>query len=308
MASAERYSGYTASIIHGAALTMNLVQLDSWRVQPNTRKATIIPSGLIDPAHHGVASAAPVIEMTTRDFETPMASIVSPAIGLKLTGAGTFRFQERTDCGTFETGATQETVTTTGGFLYPTGISATQDGEDGATLDMQLVALWDGTTSPLVWNTGVDYTAVTVPSFVARHFMGPVYHAGAEIAGVTSITVDFGIQFEANMYSGDPYPQKGAIVQRNPTMSFTVAKVDVASALTTVFGSAISTGLVFYLWKGVTSADRVAVGTAEHIKITASAGDWALDEASVTGNDDGSVTFTARPTVALAVDTTSAIP
>lgn len=306
MASAERFSGYTATISYSST-TQNLTQLDSWSVAPNTRKASIIPSGLVDRAHIGIAGAAPVVTWSSRDFVSIFTNM-SISTGLLLDSTSTFRYQERTDRGTFETGATQETVTLSDGFMHATSITADQTSDDGAIVQGECVALWDGSVQPLVWNTGVDYTAVTAPAFVSRYFLGPVYHNGAEIAGVTSISVDPGIRFEARAFSGDPFPRKGAIVAREPSMRFTVAKVDAASALTTVFGSAISTGLIFYLQKGVASGTRVAAASSVHVKITAAAGDWQLDEASVNQNEDGSVTFSAMPTTAIALVTNSTIP
>jgi hypothetical protein len=121
------------------------------------------------------------------------------------------------------------------------------------------------------------------------------------------VTINTGIEYTARAFSGEPYPRIGSIVARNPSIQFTITEANAASALTMLFGSAISTGIVVYLQRGVTSGTRVAAATATHIKITAASGDWSLDEASVQGNDDGSLTFTATPTTTLAY-AASAIP
>jgi hypothetical protein len=301
-----RYSGYTVSLNNaGVALT----QVDSWTLNPGTRRAPIIPAGVIDPAHIGIAGANPTINITTRDLVAFWAG-VSPSVGLSCASSSIFVYQERSDGGTFIAAATNthETLTCATGFIYPTTLSASQDGNDGATVEATFVPLWNGTVQPVVWNTGQVISTVTAPAFGSRFFLGPVYHSGAEITGVTNVTIDFGIEFSPRAFSGDPYPRTGCIVTRQPTITFTVCQVAAAAALSTIFGSAITTGIVVYLQKGVASGTRVAVATAQHCKITAASGDWSLNEASVQQNDDGSVSFIATPTTALTAATNSAIP
>lgn len=302
---ANRFSGYTVTLNNAVSLT----QVDSWRLNPGTRRAPIIPSGAVDIAHVGIAGAAPTVSITTRDLSTFFAG-VSASVGLSCSATSRFVYQERTSGGTFVAAATNthETLTCTTGFVYPVSLSASQEGDDGAAIESTFVPLWDGTTQPVVWNAGQVLTSVSTPAFVSRYFLGPVYHNGAEVPGITDVTIDFGIEFSARAFSGDPFPRTGCITRRQPSIRFTVAQVDAAAALTTIFGSAIATGIVVYLQKGVTSATRVAAATAQHCKITAASGDWSLDEASVQGNEDGSVSFIATPTTTLAAVTNSAIP
>jgi hypothetical protein len=301
----SRFSIYTVTLNN----TVPLPQVDGWTLNPGTRRSPVIPGGLVDPTHVGIAGAAPTITVTTRDLAAYIAG-VSVSAGLSCTATSTFVYQERADGGTFVAAATNthETLTCAKGFIYPTTLTASQDDNDGASLESTFVPLWNGTVQPVVWNTGQAISGITVPSFGSRFFLGPVYHAGAEVTGVTNVTIDFGIEYVAKGFSGSPYPTMGSIVTRQPSIRFTVAKVDAAAALTTIFGSAISTGIVVYLQKGVTSGTRVAAATAQHCKITAASGDWSLNEASVQNNEDGSVTFIATPTTTLAAVTNSAIP
>lgn len=301
----NRYSLY--SVLLNAAV--DLTQVDSWSLKPNQQRANIIPGGSIDPAHIGIASAQPTISLTTRDFSTLFAS-ASISAGLSCTESSTFIAQKRADGATFTAAATSGHITLTAakGFYYPTTISASQDDTDGAQVEGDFIPLWNTTTDPVVLNADQAINAFSAPAFSSRYFLGPVYHAGSEIAGVTSISVDTGIRYEAKAFSGDPFPTVGSIITREPRLSITVADIDAADSLTTLFGSAITTGLIIYLQKGVTSGTRVAVSTEEHVKITAASGDWSLDDASISGNDDGSVTFSSVPTTTLALVTNSAIP
>lgn len=306
MASAKRFSNYTATFIHGAAQTLSLTQMESFAVEPNPTKAEIIPGGLVDRAAVLTAGAAPRVRFGTRDLAT-LFGTVSTSAGLALTGAATFRLQEREDGGTFITGATDETITTTGGFIYVESITATQEDANGAIANCVCIPLWDGSTDPLVHTTGVNFSGVGAPAFVSQFFLGPVYHNSVAIDGITSVTIDCGVNYDAKAFNGDPYAKLGAIVTRTPSISFVTAKADAAAALN-VFGNAITSSLACYFWKAVDSGTRVAVATAQHCKISTTSGDWCHDDVSVTGNDDGTVTLKVTPKAALAVSVASAIP
>jgi hypothetical protein len=305
MASAKRFSLYTASFVHAGG-TLDINQLESFSVEPTIQRAEVIPGGLNDRSAVLIASAQPRVRFATRDLATLMAT-VSISGGLALTGAATFRMQERTSGGTFETGATQETWAATGGFLYVDSFSASQDDVNGVIANCIFIPLWDGTNDPLIHNTGVDFTLVTAPAFVSNFYLGPIYHAGAALDGIQNVTVNAGVNYEAKAFNGDPYPRLGAIVTRQPTIQFTTAKVDAGGALA-IFGRAISTGVVVYFQKAVDSGTRVAAATSQHVKITAASGDWSHDDVSVTGNDDGTLTFMATPKSTLAISVASAIP
>lgn len=300
-----RYTLYTATLNS----TLALVQMDGWSIKPGVQRATIIPGGLIDVAHVGIAGATPSVSLTTRDLSTFLTGVTISA-GLACTASSTFVLQERLDGGTLNPVATttHETVTAAKGFVYPTSISASQDGTDGATLEATFVPLWNGTLAPLVWNTGVAISTITVPSFVSRYFLGPVYHNGTAIAGVTSVSIDTGINFTPRAFSGEPYAKIGSIVTRTPSISITVTEAATAGTLTSLFGSAVNTSFAIYLQKGVASGTRVAAATAQHIKISTASGDWGADDIAVSGNDDGTMTLTVTPTAVLACSLVSAIP
>ena len=310
MTTSKRFSLYPATLAYTASTT-NLQQLESLRFTPNARRAVIIPAGAVDRAHVGIASADPMLTLGTRDL-TMFFGAVSGTTGLRLAVNGastfsTFRFQERSDAGTFESGSTHETYTIREGFIRPTELSASQDDENGALLTAEVTALWDGTNDPIIRATGVDFSGAPSPAFTSRFFLGPVYHNGSQIDGVVRSSVQFGINFQARRFNGDPYPRLGSIVTREPVLTFTIAKMDEVSALN-MFGRSVTSSFVFYYWKGVADATRVAVGTTVHTKISCTAGHIGDDSISVQGNDDGSVDITVLPTSSLSVSVASAIP
>lgn len=305
MASAQRFGIFPCSFVHAGG-TLNLTQMDSFDCQTGVQKAEIIPGGAVDRAHIGIASAQPKATFSTRDLAT-LFTDVSISAGLALTGTATFRLQEREDGSTFGTGTTHETFVGQTGFLYPTQIQASQDGADGASATCEVVPLWDGSNAPWIHNTSVDFGAVSAPAFVSRFFLGPVYHNSGQLAGVKSVTVNTGINYDAQRFDGEPYARRGAIVARQPTITFTLAKVDAVQALN-MFGAPVSSSFAVYFQKGVASGTRVAAATAQHCKISCTAGDITQDNVSVSGTDDGMVNVTVMPTGTLAVSVASAIP
>lgn len=305
MASAERFGIYPASFVHAGG-TLDLSQIERVEATPNPTIAEVTPGGAVDPAAYLIASGMPECPFATRDLATLLGT-VALTTGLKLTGAATLRFQERTDCGTFETGLTHETITATGGFINVQSISAEQESPEGAIAQLNLLPLWDGSTEPLVHNTGVNFATAPSPAFNSRFFLGPCYHNSAQLDGVIRASFEPGIAFKRYTADGDPYPKKGAIMRRSPIFRFTMTKLDDVSALQ-VAGRAITNSFAMYFWKATANGTRVAVGTTEHIKISCSAGLWRHDRMSVQGNDDGTVDLIVRPTGTVSLSTASAIP
>lgn len=302
MASADRYSLYTCNWD-----ATELQQVDSWSASVNASHAAIIPGGLVDRSHIGIGSATPTVTLETRDLVTTFG-VVSATAGLVIATGSTYRLQQRADGGTFSAGASHETITTTGGFVRPMTLSSSQGDEEGVMATFEETALWDGTNNPLVHNTGANYDVTpNAPTFTSRFFHGPVYSDGTIVDGCTQWNLDFGINYVARIFDGDPYPAKGAIVTRTPTMTFTVAKASAGSAQN-MFGRAITTSLYFYGQRGVAGGTRVAAATAQHLKVGCTAGLTAHDQMTVQGNEDGSVTFTTMPTGVITLSVASAIP
>jgi hypothetical protein len=306
MSTAKRFSIYPCSLTYAGPTTVDLQQMQGFGVEPRPAIKRVYVGGAIDPKAHLLASADPQKPFATRDLTTLLGA-VSPLTGLHIT-ASTFRLQERDDAeSVFLTGGTHETFTTTGGHVVIESISASQDDQEGSLAQCRLYALWDGTNLPIVHNTGVDFSAAPVPAFLSQFFMGPVYHNGAEVEGILNHQVDFGLVFAPFRTGGSPYPKQGYIARRQPMMRMTTLKSDVDGAVS-LFARAASGTLAFYHWKGVDAGDRVAVGTASHLKISAATSLFSDDNHSVTDNDDGTCTISIMPKGSLAFSVSSAIP
>ena len=301
-----RHSLYPATFNDGG--DNDLTQMNGFGIRPNSQVAAITPGGALDRAHVGLSSASPVCTFTTRvlaGFFGWDANI--PTLGLNCTGGATFRLQRRADGGAFATGANHETYTSTQGFLRPVTLSCSQTDTDGAMLSCEYTPTWDGSTRPLVHNTTVDFTLAPAPAFSSRFFCGPVYHNAVQIPSIEGWSYDFGINYTPRAFDGNAFAKEGSIITRSPALTITTADQSVGAAID-AFMSAVNTSFAAYLQKGASSTDRVAALTAQHVKVTISAGEWHLDEASVQGNEDGSASFMVTPTGTVAVVTNSAIP
>jgi hypothetical protein len=298
MAGAERYSIYPG-VINGGSL--NLQQISGVDISPGTSKAMIVPGGAIDTAAVPTVSADPSVTITTDDLGTVLGG-VSLTVGLAISSASSFQFQQREDQGIFSSSAVHHIITVQKGFLAISSITSNQDDEGGATCQLALTALYNGSVDPLVPTTAA---LTSTPAFTGRYFHGPVYHNSSQVEGIISTTVNPGLVFTARRVDGAVYPSVGAITLRQPTITFTTLKT-AATGLANMFHQAITSNLSVYFLKGVTSGTRV--GDSTNIKISCTAGDWSQDTISVSDNGDATVSITVRPTSTLAVSTVSSNP
>ena len=307
MASAARFTLYPCSFVSAGPVTTNLQQMQNFGINTEAKITRIQPAGAIDQAANVMAMADPTIRFSTRDLTTAFG-VISPSVGIALiSGGATFRLQEREDLSTFSTGATHETFTATQGLIVPTQLSATQDDENGASLASMLYPTWDGTNDPVVHNTAVDFSGAPAPAFTSQFWLGPVYINGAELPGVTSTSIEFGISVATKRTSGSYFTKTAVITSRKPVIKITTVKVDTVATIDK-FLRALAGTIAVYYWKGSTNSDRVAVASTVHCKISATAGGYGDDEISAEENDDGTVTISVFPTTALAVSVASAIP
>lgn len=315
----KRFSGFPATIItdDGGRTAKNFRQIHSVSVNPGTSVSELVVQGDTDRTNVTTVSAAPTIEFSTRDLLTALTEI-SGLVGLCAKDPDTptatsafFRWQERADCGTFTALATAQHVGwyAQGGLICPGTLSASQGDESGASLSCRLtVTSTDGHTDPLTHVDAVDLSTgdTTTPAFVSRFFLGPVTVGGALVEGISEVSVDYGHEVMAKAFDGDVFPRVVTIDRRMPKITFTTAKGDAAANLS-VFGR--SSGAVScYFIKGANYSTRVALGTAEHVSVSAAAGMWMHDSASVTDNGDGTISFSVIPTGTLSTSLTATIP
>lgn len=303
MATAERFGLYPATLTHAGG-DLDLAQIQNFNISPSPTVDRFYAAGAIDPKTHIIAFAEPEATFGTQDLTTYWGA-VSPSAGLAITNA-TFRMQERSNLGgSFE--STGQTWVMTDGFLVPTRLSCSQDSQTGCVQESRLVVLYDGSTSPIVHNDGVDFSGAPTPAFTSEFFLGPVYHNSSEIKGITQVDIDFGLNVTISRSSGQVYADKAYITTRGPRVTFTTLKCD-ADASLNQFLRALGGTTAIYLWKGTANGDRVAVATGAHFKLTISAGAWMTDTISVQDNQDGTISMSVMPTGTISTAVNSAIP
>lgn len=304
MASAKRFGLYPCSFVHGGG-TLNLQQMMGFGIEVGAQKKEFVPAGAVDPAAHLISHADPEASFQTADLATLLGT-ASLTAGLNCTSGATFRLQERTAQGTFETGSTHETITSTAGFLYLDSLDASIDDENGAMASCRYCPLWDASTRPFVHNTGVDFSGAPSPAFTSQFFLGPLYLNGSELEGVQRVSIKTGLVYSKKRTAGDPYARLGAIVLRKAIVQFTGLKIDIGGGVS-MFGRALGGTFAVYLRKGVNNDTRVADASGAHIKISFATGDAQTDSVSAQENEDGTITSTVRAQTTLSLSLTSAI-
>lgn len=303
---ANRYGVYPSSFVYAGPTTLLIDQILSHSVRTGPTHQAVVPGGNVDTSAHITVMAEPVVEFSSDDLKTVLDTITISA-GLALTGGLTIRYQQRIDGGAFAGGSNNATITATKAFAYPTSIQATQDDENGATVDVRVAVLYDGTNDPLNENTGVSFAGVS-PAFNQVFHLGPVYLNGTELEAVRSVRIDPGITYVPFRGSGDVYARQGSITRRMPVITVNITDMDSLATVGTLFNAASAGTLACYFWKGVSGGARVAVASAVHCKVSAATSALHADNMTVQRQDDGTFDVIFKVTGTLAFASNSAIP
>jgi hypothetical protein len=313
MTTGQRFSGYPARFGYATGQKLDLTQMQAFELDTNNTKTPVVPVGAVNPTAYITPRARPEFRIRTQDIKT-MMDVVDVENGKCFDETSTFILQERADCGTFLTGDTHPARVTTNGFMYAESITAEQDSEDGAILSLRYVPLYDGSNS-LVQRDTVDIAAYTTPAlspaYVGSYFLASAYENSVEISGIISVNLQFNLTFQAAPATPGAWDTIGSIVRRQPEFTYTCLKVDNVSA-DEVTGAAVDTSYAFYFQKAdVTNAagdGRVAKATAQHVKVSCTAGDVEVRNLSVDGTEDAAIEVSVKPTGTVAMSTASAIP
>jgi hypothetical protein len=301
----NRYSGFPASFNTGG-LVLN--QIGAARQTAGQKISDIVPSGSVDRAASAMSAAESACQITTGDLATALGT-VSPTIGYACTGPSKFQYQKRADpssyssSGIFATSGHQIATAQTG-FLYPGQLEASGDNE--AKLTLMFIPFWDGIHDPLAFaSAGLGGS----PGYNSHYYMGPLYLSGAQIPGVLSVSIAFGITCKSPRFDGDPYPRTSSIISRRPMFKINVEHVDVIEAtLGTMYHAALGATMAQYFRLGSPGGVRAADTSAVHVKISAAAGSWGAEDLGFQEEADGSVSLFVRPTGTISMSLGSTIP
>lgn len=306
----SRYGIYTADFVHDGG-TLALTQLRGQGLRRGAGITTVRPGGSLDPAAHILSSGNPSAGFATRDLATLLGGL-SLTTGLTCSGGHVMRYQRRA-IGGFAGGTTNVTQTTARGFLNPVEISVDQESENGAEATLEYVPLSDAQEAPVSSASGVNFSAVTAPAFNSVFYLGGAWLGAAQLPSLSRIRVAPGILYAANREDGGAFAKYGCsfIRSRTPVIELTFFNVGLApDVIGGMFAAALSSTLSVYFQRGLgpSNIGRVAVGTAQHVKVSAAGGIWGPEDISVSEEEDGRMTVLVQPTGALSVSTASAIP
>ena len=301
----NRYNLNPMTVTKSGPTDVDFQQLQSLSIGMRTQKAELVPAGSIDRQRVSVASARPAVDIGTRDLLT-FFTHVSPTLGLACTQAQV-RLAQRLEANTYQTGSTHVVYTCAGGFLRPVSLRASQSDDQGASLSAEYSPLsTDGLTSPITKATA-SFASTPASAFLSRYFMGPIRYNGTYLNNTEAYDVQFGIGYQARMFSGSVYPTTGSIVGRRPVIQFDYTDA-LAAELSNLFANASAGAMEFYLRKDVQGGTRVADNVAEHVAITASSSEFCMDVIQAEENEDATAKINIMPMGTLALSLVSTIP
>jgi hypothetical protein len=310
MTAAERFVAYPLSFVHAGG-TLSLLQLHVCDLSPQARINRVFSSGSVDPQAHILHQADPVLNVETYDLATLFAAL-TPTTCLKAIGDITARYQQRDDGGgIFATGTSHITEVFAGGVMCCTGLSVSQDDEEGMAAQLSIGAIAsDGLTYPITTTVNADFTSAPAVTFGSKFYMGPVYHNSAALPAMTQWGIDFGVRMQFDKTSGAVYPTLAYLTKREPVITFTGKKLSADAAANKLI-RAQSGAFAFYALRGSDGGARVSLASSVHLKVSVSStnGVWNVQRMAARGTDDGMVTYQAMPKGAnVSVSVVSAVP
>lgn len=319
----DRYSLYAANF--GGILLRDLFD-HSYRL--GTKKSVVIPGGDVHPRSIVSVCGDPTIRCSTKDFAACFAG--SPALTLSAghpvntsaplsTPAALLQFQARADGGTFYSSAQNFHLVGTNqkGFLHVSEITARQDDERGAAITLEYFAhSTDGVTDPLSVNRSAALSSS--PNFGGIWYLGPVVmgplgSSVVRLPGVQSVSFRTGIDYRAPRGDGNTFSRNGSIHAMVPELRIETLDLDATvQMLTSPHGHLITptTGWHVHFVRGRPGGFRESDASAVHYILSVANGDFATEEVTITGTDDGRGVIVVRPTggVTLGVNQAVEIP
>jgi hypothetical protein len=279
---------YRLSSIVTPAGTIHQIQ-DS-AVDAGIEEMLVGGSAMTDPTYSAVGIAKPMITFSTTAVATALG--VSAFAAYPITGAMTLYFAAVAPGGIISASSVHLKLSISSGLLVPKSIEARQ-GKEPAKIDYEIYPLSsDGLTSPFTITTG--QTLPTQTGVSELFTIGPASLNATAFNAVQSLKWEFGMKCEIVFGDGEPFPTFAGITQRKP--KGTIEGVD----MTAVSGFGLSgtalTSFATYLRKTTKGALRVAAATAQHIKMSGTAGMAIQRKAGGSYENPQSATYEILPT------------
>lgn len=245
-------------------------------------------SGNVDPSDHAITKMEPVASFTSTDVATILAANSSTfaTAGLSVSsGTITIPYRVRSAGATYVSGANNTAVSATDGVIIPTSLTVSETSSAEINLECHFEST-DGTTNPL---SDSSTETVSTSSFNAAYRLATSSINGSNVSGISSYTVNFGINIESNVgLDGFLCPTEHHIYTRDPTIDVTFRDI---AAFNTFSTYAAQSAAVFKLRKMSPGGTVVSDATAEHITVTFADGIINMQQLSASGTSRGEVSY-----------------
>lgn len=264
----------------------------------NVKKIIAQAGGSVDPGLIAEAYREPVVDITALDLGT-ILSACSPVTGLAVGTSAKIQYQLRSDGGTFDATSNHVTLSTAKGFLHPESISAKQDEDKGAEIQLKFWPLCTSTNPPLIVN--ISQALTSTPNISALYRLGPISFEGSVLGGVQSASAKFGMEYKPFRAGGQVGAFNGYIRKRAPVLEFETTNQAILSQIG--FGiTGISTGLTMGFQLIGTALTSLA-----HVKLTVATGSYEVTDAGVSAEGDAMAKVTVSATGTISVSTSAAL-
>lgn len=240
-----------------------------------------------------VLGAEPVISIVTGDIAGVIAGLTSLNAGLFVSaGSIVLPFNQRTNGGAFESGASHFSLSGANGLLIPQSFGASHGEQNGAVARLQLFMLSaDGEAVPVTPNVNQTLSA---SAFNLTHEFGPVSINGTQLTKAIASEVIPGVPAAFESYDGDHYPQYVHIDAESiePMMRITFANMAALNTYGALWG-AITAAAVHYR-RRADGGTTVSDASNSHARFSFGAGLSVVDSLSGESKQTGQAVITLK--------------
>ena len=307
------YTLYAVNIDNaGAGTDLFIDQVSDFSFDPAINALLLGSDGAVDPTYVAVMSQSPSMALSTSALATVLAACGISGLSVVADAdefGADFYLQKLLEGGTRAVGNSHLRMRSSKGMLIPLSLTASQGAL--ATLSMSYVPIFDGTLDPVVISNIAPL--VGAPAVGEAFTLGPVYVNGAQVEGVQSVTINFGISLEVIGSDGGVWPTFVSIGSRRPTISVETTDASILNTFGLTGAAQAATDSAVYFTKMAEGSTRVADLTAEHISFTVDAGHIGVGAISATHPGRASAGLTITPTydgtnAIIAISTATALP
>ena len=277
-----------AYTLHCATVGANFLdQMEDQNYDAGIEQMLIQANGAIYPQFVAIGLQQPKLTFTTSNLYAALAQgLLGYNIGATLTNTtAAFYWRQYLAQGGFKSGSVNLKMLMNSGCIFPRRLTA-NTGEK-ASMDMEVIPIYDGTHSPFVITDSNALPSGT-PAISHVHTAGPVVVNGVAIHGVQNLSVDFGIKEMLLKSDGDANnsfigtPTVAPVIEFSTYDMSILATLGAASTITStteLFLVAIQPGGTRYAYDDVGN---------KHISLTITSGMVYVEQASAKVGEVGS--------------------